>query len=153
MLEGRPIHILVAENVPADADLAIKTLLEGEARAQVIVATDGQDALDYLHLRGRHRLREPHLPVLVLLNLELPKVDGLGVLRAIKNDVRLRTLPVIMLAGAESGDAAAASYRHGANAFIVKPTGGEAFRGILRVLARFWTTVNVPPPGDVAHAA
>lgn len=152
MIDRAPSNILVAENNPSDAETALAALTECDQAAKVVIVADGEEALDYLHGRGRHRERVPGNPAVVLLNLQMPKIDGLGVLRAIKQDESLRTIPVIMLAVAQEAEAVGASYRCGVNALIVKPRGSEAFIRMLRMLARFWINVNVPPPPGISRA-
>ncbi len=112
----------------------------------VHVARDGVEALDYLHRRGRFEARSPEPPVVVLLDLKMPRLDGLEVLRQIKSEPELATLPVVMLTSSREESDLLASYKLGANAYVVKPVDFEQFAHAIRELGIFWALINEPPP-------
>ncbi|MCW3797919.1 response regulator [Sphingomonas sp. BN140010] len=141
--------ILLVEDSPKDVELTIAALERCQLANAVIVARDGAEALDYLHARGRFKDRSTSEPAVVLLDLKLPKVDGLEVLEQIKNDPRLRHTPVVMLTSSREERDLVRSYQLGVNAFVVKPVGFEQFFEAIQDLGMFWAVLNEPPP----HAA
>jgi CheY-like chemotaxis protein len=110
---------------------------------------DGEEALDYLHGRGGYAHREPGNPVAVLLDLKLPKVDGLEVLRRVKSDPRLKKIPIVMLTSSREERDLVESYDLGVNAYVVKPVGFETFVAAVKQIGLFWVVVNQPPPDSV----
>ena len=133
-----PATILLVEDNPDDESLTVHALRLG-AQATVEVAHDGEAALDYLsHAR--------ELPRLVLLDLELPEMDGLNVLRRIREDDRTSLTPVVILTGFNSRDDVAAGYRYGANSYIRKPVDFDRFAEMIQQLALYWLVMNEPPP-------
>jgi CheY-like chemotaxis protein len=147
-------RILLVEDSPNDVELTLAALAESNLANEVMVATDGADALDYLYARGRYRLRYPVLPVVVLLDLKLPKVDGLEVLRTIRADPRLQKIPVVVLTSSRQESDLVSSYELGASAFVVKPVAFDRFLEALKVIGVFWGVVNQPPPaGEVPEPA
>lgn len=141
--------ILLVEDNEHDVELALGALAHANVANPVHVARDGVEALDYLHRRGRFEDRSPELPVVVLLDLKMPRLDGLEVLRHVKQEPALSPLPVVMLTSSREEADLVASYRLGANAYVVKPVDFEQFAQAIRELGVFWALVNEPPP----HAA
>ena len=130
-------------------ELTLDALAENHLANEVVVVRDGAEALDYLYRRGSYRLREEGNPVVVLLDLKMPKVDGLEVLRQIKQDERLRQVPVVMLTSSREESDLVASYRLGVNAYVVKPVEFSRFVEAVRRLGVFWAVINEAPPGSV----
>jgi len=148
------IHsILLAEDNPNDVELTLAALNSYNLANEVVVASDGSEALDYLYRRGRFRDRADDNPALVLLDLKMPKVDGLEVLRTMKADERLQPIPVVMLTSSREEQDLVRSYRLGANAYVVKPVDFQAFVEAVKQLGIFWTVHNHPPPGSVLPGA
>lgn len=127
--------------------MTIEALTSYNLGHEVVVVGDGEEALDYLYARGRFAGRTDGNPLLVLLDLKMPKVDGLEVLRAIKGDKNLRTLPVVMLTASREEQDVVKSYSLGVNAYVVKPVGFQKFIEAVRQIGAFWTIHNEPPPG------
>ena len=143
-----PIHsILLVEDNPQDVELTLAALGEHHLANEVVVATDGEEALDYLHRRGRFKLRTDGNPAVVLLDLKMPKVDGLEVLREIKQNERLRNIPVVMLTSSREEQDLIRSYGLGVNAYVVKPVDFQGFVEAVRQIGIFWAVHNEPPPG------
>jgi CheY-like chemotaxis protein len=144
-------RILLAEDSEADVELTLTALADHHLANGVVVVRDGAEALDYLYRRGPHRLRPPGNPAVVLLDLKMPKVDGLEVLRQVKADPTLRTIPVVMLTSSREERDLVESYRLGANAYVVKPVEFSRFVEAVREVGMFWAVVNEPPPGSVGR--
>ena len=142
-------RILLAEDNEHDVELTLNALAQNRLANEVVVVRDGAEALDYLHRRDAYRLREEGNPVVVLLDLKMPKVDGLEVLRQIKQDERLRQVPVVMLTSSREESDLVASYRLGVNAYVVKPVEFSRFVEAVRRLGVFWAVINEAPPGSV----
>ncbi len=148
------IHsILLVEDNPQDVELTLAALGEYNLANEVVVATDGEEALDYLHQRGRFKLRADGNPAVVLLDLKMPKVDGLEVLRTIKQQASLRTIPVVMLTSSREEQDLVRSYGLGVNAYVVKPVDFQCFVDAVKQIGVFWTVHNEPPPGTRSRAA
>lgn len=141
-------RILLVEDSANDIELTLTALAAHHLANEVVVVRDGAEALDYLFRRGIYRLRAEGNPAVVLLDLKLPRVDGLEVLRRLKSDPDLRVVPVVMLTSSNEERDLAASYGNGANAYVVKPVAFEAFVSALQELGLFWAVVNQPPPGS-----
>jgi CheY-like chemotaxis protein len=139
-------RILLAEDSPQDVELTLNALAEQNIGNSVAVARDGAEALDYLYKRGKFTDRENGNPVLLLLDLKMPKVDGLEVLRTVKSDPRLRTIPVVVLTSSREEQDVVRSYELGVNAYVVKPVEFDKFLRAVRDLGLFWMLVNEPPP-------
>jgi CheY-like chemotaxis protein len=146
MADSRLLRILFAENDPHDVEMTLSALAEHHVTNEVVVVPDGAEALDYLYARGRFAGRPPGHPLFVLLDLKMPKVDGLEVLKAIKHDEALRLIPVVMLTSSRQEQDLVRSYELGTNAFIVKPVGFPAFVDAIKHLGVFWAIHNQPPP-------
>jgi CheY-like chemotaxis protein len=144
MADLRPI--LLVEDNPKDLELTLAALTKCQLANDIVVARDGAEALDYLHLRREHAGREPGVPAVVLLDLKLPKVDGLEVLEQVKSDPTLRSIPVVMLTASREESDLVRSYQLGVNAFVVKPVDFNAFFEAIQELGMFWGVLNEPPP-------
>lgn len=150
MTAGKPI--LLAEDNPRDAELALAAMEEHHLADKVIVCRDGAEVLDYLYCRGRYKTRLQGNPAVVFLDLKMPKVDGLEVLRTIKADARLRPIPVVMLTSSREESDLAQSYALGANAYVVKPVGFQQFLKAVKESGMFWGLINEPPPEGAGAA-
>ncbi len=138
--------ILLVEDNPNDVELTLAALGENQPIPEVIVANDGEEALDYLYRRGGHESRPAANPKVVLLDLKLPKVDGLEVLECIKTDPDMKTIPVAMLTSSREESDLLRSYDLGTNAYVVKPMSyEEGFIEALREVGLFWVTLNQLP--------
>jgi CheY-like chemotaxis protein len=143
-------RILLAEDEENDIDLTLTALAENNLANEVDVVRDGQEALDYLFRRGPYTQRPSQAPVVVLLDIKMPKVDGLEVLRQIRSDPNLRVLPVVILTSSREESDLIRCYQLGVNAYVVKPVEFEAFVGAVKQLGMFWALLNEPPPHHVA---
>jgi CheY-like chemotaxis protein len=143
-------RILLAEDDPVDRKLTVRALTEHNLANAVDEVRDGAEALDYLYLRGKFADRASGHPLLVLLDIKMPKIDGLEVLRRIKADPDLRLIPVVVLTSSHEERDLIQSYRLGVNAYVVKPLGFDAFAEAVRQLAIFWALINEPPPDTPA---
>jgi len=144
--------ILLVEDSPKDVELTLAALEQCQLANAVVVVRDGAEALDYLRLQGKYAGREAGEPAVVLLDLKLPKVDGLEVLEQIKNDPKLRHTPVVMLTSSREERDLVRSYQLGVNAFVVKPVGFDQFFEAIQDLGMFWAVLNEPPPRRLALA-
>ena len=142
-------RILLVEDDPKDIDLTLAALAEYHLANEVVVVRDGAEALDYLHVAGKYRSRAKENPAVVLLDLKLPKVDGLEVLREIRSDERLKLTPVVVLTSSREDRDMVASYKLGVNAYVVKPVDFHEFVNAIKELGVFWAVINEPPPGSV----
>jgi len=143
--------ILLVEDDPYDVELTLTALTENHLTNEIVVVRDGAEALDYLYRRGDHKSRGAGNPAVILLDLKLPKVDGLEVLKQLKADPDLRTVPVVMLTSSREERDLAESYDSGSNAYVVKPVGFSEFVEVVRELGLFWTVVNEAPPGSTGQ--
>ena len=141
--------ILLAEDDPVVAELVLHLLRHGETPPHVVHVRDGVEALDFLHLHGAFEHREPGNPAVVVLDVKMPRLDGLEVLRHIKSDHALRAMPVVMLTSSHDERDIRAAYELGANAYVVKPVEFQRLAGMLQTLETFWMEVNTPPPQRV----
>ena len=142
-------RILLIEDDPKDVELTLTALEEYHLANEVVVARDGEEALDYLYRRGTFAERSNDNPAVLLLDLKLPKVDGLEVLQQVKSDERLRVIPVVVLTSSHEEKDMVASYRLGVNAYVVKPVDFHEFVNAIKELGVFWAIINQPPPGSV----
>ena len=138
--------VLLVEDSANDIELALEALSEESFADDIVVVKDGQQALDFLHRKGPHAAREQGNPILMVLDLKLPLLDGLEVLRRVKSDPTLKRIPVVMLTSSREESDLHTSYGLGVNAYVVKPVGFEEYARALRTLGSFWTAINQPPP-------
>ena len=142
----RDIDLLIAEDNPADAELILESL-QGRFAERVRIAADGVEALDVLLCRGSFAYRSFEAPPrLVILDVKLPKLDGLEVLRTMKEDERTRPIPVVMLTSSKIDQDISSAYRWGANSYVQKPVEFERFRDAVQSVGRYWLTLNESPP-------
>lgn len=146
MLKTHDIDVLLVEDNPYDVELALRAFKKNERAHHVFVVEDGAEALAFIFGEGAfaHRADEP-LPRVILLDLKLPKVDGLGVLRRLKTDDRTRTLPVVVLTSSREARDVAACYALGANSYVVKPVDYDDYVETLSRLSQYWLSLNEPP--------
>jgi CheY-like chemotaxis protein len=140
-------RILLVEDNEHDVELTLAALEQNNLANGVAVARDGAEALDYLYCRGRFAGHANGLPVVVLLDLKMPKMDGLEVLRQIRSDPHLKTLPVVMLTSSREEQDLLRSYELGVNAYVVKPVDFHNFADSIRQVGIFWALINEPPAG------
>jgi CheY-like chemotaxis protein len=142
-------RILIVEDDPKDVELTLTALEEYNLANEVVVTRDGEEALDYLYCRGNFNTRIGDNPAVLLLDLKLPKVDGLEVLQQIKSDEKLRMIPVVVLTSSREEKDMVASYKLGVNAYVVKPVDFHEFVNAIKELGIFWAIINEPPPGSI----
>jgi len=142
-------RILIVEDDPKDVELTLTALAEYNLANEVIVTRDGEEALDYLCCRGNFKMRASDNPAVMLLDLKLPKVDGLEVLQQVKSDEKLKMIPVVVLTSSREDKDMVASYQLGVNAYVVKPVDFHEFVNAIKELGVFWAVINEPPPGSV----
>jgi DNA-binding response OmpR family regulator len=140
-------RILLVEDDPNDVELTLSGLAEYNLANEVVIASDGEEALDYLFRRGRFANRPGGNPAVVLLDLKLPKVGGLEVLRSMKGDENLKLVPVVILTSSREERDMVDGYKLGTNAYVVKPVDFHQFVDAIRHIGAFWAVVNEPPPG------
>jgi CheY-like chemotaxis protein len=138
--------ILLAEDDPRDVELTLEALREHNLANEVVVARDGEEALDYVYRRGSFAHRSEGQPVVVLLDLKMPKVDGVEVARQLKSDARTRMIPVVVLTSSRESRDLEECYRLGVNAYVVKPVQFRDFIDAVRQVGAFWALLNEPPP-------
>lgn len=143
--------ILLVEDNPHDLELTLIALEKSQLANEVIVVRDGAEALDYLHARGDYTERQKGNPAVVLLDLKLPKVDGLEVLREVRAVQDLRSMPVVMLTSSREEQDLISSYELGVNAYVVKPVDFKEFVRAISDLGIFWAVLNEPPPGSYRY--
>ena len=139
-------RILLVEDNPNDVEMVLDGLSEYNLANEVVVARDGVEALDYLFRRNEFAEREEGNPAVVLLDLKLPKVDGVEVLRTVKEDEQLKFIPVVVLTSSREERDLVESYRLGVNAYVVKPVDFKEFARAVKELGVFWAVINEPPP-------
>ena len=139
-------RILLVEDSPNDVELILTSLAENHIANEVVVARDGEEALDFLYRRGLFRLRMSGNPVVVLLDLKLPKVDGLEILAQLRADPALRFVPVVVLTSSREEPDLRRCYELGTNAYVVKPIDFHEFVEVIKQVGLFWAVVNQPPP-------
>jgi CheY-like chemotaxis protein len=144
--------ILLAEDDTVVAELILHTLSKHDPSPRVVHVRDGVEALDFLHARARYEGREPGNPTLILLDVKMPRLDGLEVLRHVKSDEHLRLTPVVMLTSSQDESDVRRSYDLGVNAYVVKPVEFRQFAFVLSQLDTFWLGINQPPPRALASA-
>ncbi len=139
-------YILLADDNATDVEMVRRALAVNKFANEVVVVEDGEEALDYLYRRGKFHARRQGNPLVVVLDLKMPKVDGLEVLRQIKGDAELRTIPAVMFTSSDESADVTESYRLGVNAFVVKPVDFQQFVKTIHAIGLFWTATNEPPP-------
>jgi CheY-like chemotaxis protein len=142
-------RILIVEDDPNDVELTLTALGEYNLANEVVVTRDGQQALDYLYCQGEFRARPNENPAVMLLDLKLPKIDGLEVLQQVKADERLKMIPVVVLTSSNEEKDMMRSYSLGVNGYVVKPVDFHEFVNAVKELGIFWAVINEPPPGSV----
>ena len=145
-------RILLAEDNANDIELTMTALRENHVATEVIVLRDGAEALDYLFKRNAHAQRIGGNPAVLLLDLKMPKVDGIEVLRQVKSDPQLKTIPVVVLTSSREEQDLVRTYDLGVNAYVVKPVDFIEFVDAVKLLGGFWAVVNEPPPGGGPRA-
>lgn len=139
-------RILLVDDSSFDVELSLTALAETNLAENVIVLKDGASALDYLFCRGKFTQRESSNPVVVFLDVKMPKINGLEVLAQIKSNDKLKTIPVVMFTSSREEQDLFNSYNLGVNAYVVKPVDFQEFREVLQNLGLFWAVINQPPP-------
>lgn len=145
-------RILLAEDNPKDVELTLTALDEHHLANEVVVVNDGAEALDYLYCRGKYAMRSGNHPAVVMLDLKMPKVDGLEVLRILKSDENMKMIPVVMLTSSREERDLIDSYKLGVNAYVVKPVGFQQFIEAVKELGAFWALINEAPVGSIRRA-
>jgi DNA-binding response OmpR family regulator len=145
-------RVLLVEDDPRDVELTMTALGEYNLANEVVVARDGQKAFDYLYCRGEFSARSNGNPAVMLLDLKLPRVDGLEVLQQIRSDPRLKLIPVVVLTSSREEKDMIRSYNLGVNAYVVKPVDFHEFVNAIKELGIFWAVINEPPPGSMKKA-
>jgi two-component system, response regulator len=147
MPESESVQILLVEDNPSDAELTLHALRKSKLVNHILHLQDGAEALDFLFCRGHYAGRNTELkPLLVLLDLKLPKVDGLQVLAEIKSDSRTKAIPVVLLTSSNEEQDRATGYQRGVNSYIQKPVNFADFQEVVRKLGMYWLIVNSQPP-------
>jgi CheY-like chemotaxis protein len=145
-------RVLLVEDDPRDVELTLTALGDYNLANEVVVARDGEQALDYLYCRGEFSTRANGNPAVMLLDLKLPKIDGLQVLDQIRSDERLKLIPVVVLTSSHEEKDLMRSYKLGVNAYVVKPVDFHEFVNAIKELGIFWAVINQPPPGSLKKA-
>ena len=146
-MEGSGIEILLVEDNPADLELTLHALRHNNLAKRIEVARDGEEALDFLFCTGEHSARNPnHMPKLILLDLKLPKVDGIEVLRQVKANPKTKPIPITVLTSSKEGNDLSRCYELGVNSYIQKPVDFDKFREVVKQFSLYWLVVNTPPP-------
>lgn len=146
-------RILYVDDSMRDTELALEVLKEANLANEVVVLRDGVEALDYLFRRDRFVNRSLEQPAVILLDLKMPKIDGIEVLRQIKSDPNLKVIPVVVMTSSREDHDLAICYQLGANAYVVKPVEFHAFLEAIKNLGVFWAILNTPPPGLFSAAS
>lgn len=146
MSETTAVEILVVEDDPQDLELMLRALRKAKISNRIQIARDGAEALDFIFCQGAHiERRIDNSPKVVLLDLKLPKVDGLEVLEKVKSDPRTRTIPVVVLTSSKEQKDVIESYRLGVNSYMVKPVNFDGFTAAVEELGLYWLLLNQPP--------
>lgn len=146
MNESMPVEILLVEDNPQDLELTKRALRKANLANSIHVARDGEEALNFIFCEGPHSGRKiDETPNVILLDLKLPKIDGLEVLKRVKKDPRTQSIPVVMLTSSKEQNDVIESYRLGVNSYIVKPVNFESFADSVRQLGMYWLLLNEPP--------
>jgi CheY-like chemotaxis protein len=140
--------ILLAEDNPKDVELTLAALETHNLANDVVVVEDGAEALDYLYRRGKFKMRPNGNPAVVLLDLKMPKVDGIEVLRTLRSDESMKKIPVVILTSSKEESDIVTSYELGVSSYVVKPVNFEQFVDTVSRLGVYWALINEPPPGS-----
>lgn len=152
-MRSHRVEILLVEDNVDDVELAVHALRAENLANDITVARDGEEALDFVFCRGAHAARSfENPPRLILLDLKLPKVDGLEVLRSLKGDSRTKAIPVVIMTSSREERDLIDSYKLGVNAYVQKPVDFEQFRGVVKELGLFWLVINQSPPAEAFNA-
>jgi CheY-like chemotaxis protein len=152
-MKTQEADILLVEDSPDDADLAVHALRREKLANNIVIVRDGEEALDFLFCRGAHSNRSfDHPPKLILLDLKLPKVNGIEILKQIKADTRTKTIPVVILTSSKEERDLVDGYNLGANSYIQKPVNFDQFRETVKTLGLYWLVVNQSPIANGRHA-
>jgi len=141
--------ILIVDDSPKDVELAIEALAEKNLANEVAVAEDGEEALDYLYKRGKFIDCKDETPAVILLDIKMPKVDGIEVLKHIRSNDKFKLIPVIMVTSSREERDMVESYKLGANSYVVKPVDIIQFIDAIKVLGQYWAVINQPPPSNI----
>ena len=142
-------HILLVEDDPKDIELTLDALDEYNLSNEIVIARDGVDALDYLYRRGTFAQRTGGNPVVILLDLKMPRMDGVEVLKQIKADEQLRVIPIVVLTSSRESRDLEECYKLGVNAYVVKPVRFSEFVEAIKQIGVFWALLNEPPPDSI----
>lgn len=142
-------RILLVEDDPKDIELTLNALSEHNLANEIMIARDGVEALDYLYRRGEYALRPEGNPVVILLDIKMPRLDGLQVLRQLKADEKMRLIPIVILTSSRESRDLEECYRLGVNGYVVKPVRFAKFVEAVKELGVYWVLINEPPPGSV----
>jgi len=146
MSETAAVEILVVEDDPQDLELMLRALRKAKISNRIQIARDGAEALDFIFCQGAHiERRIDNSPKVVLLDLKLPKVDGLEVLEKVKSDPRTKAIPVVVLTSSKEQKDVVESYRLGVNSYMVKPVNFDGFTAAVEELGLYWLLLNQPP--------
>jgi two-component system, response regulator len=145
-----PKHILLVDDSPRDTELALEALRQYNITNEVVALRDGAEALEYVYRRGAFANRTDSDPGVILLDLKMPRVDGLEVLRQLKGDPKLRVIPVVVMTSSREEQDLIKSYHLGVNAYVVKPLNFQEFVEAIKVLGAFWAILNEGPPDKSA---
>jgi CheY-like chemotaxis protein len=144
-------YIVLADDSENDVELTLRALSDYKLANEIVILRDGAEVLDHLFRRGAFRQRDEVDPILILLDINMPKVNGLEVLSQVKADQRLNFIPVVMLTSSRQGPDVDECYRLGANAYVVKPVDFEQFADAVKTIGRFWAVLNELPHGAAKH--
>jgi two-component system, response regulator len=149
MSENNAVEILIVEDTPEDLELALRALRKANLTNRIQIARDGAEAIEFIFAEGKHSGRKvENGPKVVLLDLKLPKIDGMEVLRRIKSDPRTKVIPVVVLTSSKEQKDIVESYQLGVNSYMVKPVNFERFAAAVQDLGMYWLLLNQPPKMD-----
>ncbi len=153
-MDPNEVDILLVDDSQDDVDLTLHSLRAEKLANRVFIARDGEEALDFLFCSGAHSERSfDHPPKLVLLDLKMPKVDGMEVLKQIKSDARTRTIPVVLMTSSREERDMVNSYNLGVNSYLQKPVDFDAFRKLVKLMGLYWLVTNRPPVNERSQTA
>lgn len=148
-MNGNAVEILLVEDNPDDLKLCLRASKKAALSNRIQVARDGAEALDWIFCEGAHATRQiEDAPKVILLDLKLPKVDGLEVLQRIKSDPRTKSIPVVVLTSSREQSDVVRSYNYGVNSYVVKPVNFESFATAVQELGMYWLLLNQPPAAE-----